>query len=100
MTRTRGIATIVVIMTLIASAGAIAKTGTKAHNEVMQAGLAGSVKLVTKIFSDKRPTTTPLLEWARAATERAKRERLSREAGRTQAPNMSEEEMMFSRDRD
>lgn len=86
------------MLTLVASSASFAKTGNRVKAEVMQAGVAGSVKLVNTIFSVKRPVTTPLVEWAKAATERARMERLTRQSGT--APTMTNEEMMISRDRD
>ncbi len=96
----RFLAVLTVIMSLVISSAAMAKTGAKARQQVMQAGATGSVKLVNKIFSYDRPQTTPLLEWAKAATEKAKSERINRTGDQAQAPAMTEEEMMFSRDRD
>lgn len=78
-----------------------AKTKPNAHSKLMQAGFAGSVKMVSVIFSVKRPPTTPLMEWAKAATERARQERLTRQAvPESQVPAMTEDEMRGSRDRD
>jgi hypothetical protein len=88
-------------MTMVAlSQGAAAKTGHLLHSEVMHAGVTGSMAMVSEIFSAKRPAGTPLLDWAKAATERARLERIGRQGQQQVAPVMTEEEMIFSRDRD
>lgn len=58
------------------------------------------MKMMTEILSSKRPSNTPLSDWAKAATERARQERLTREERQHKVVLMTEEEMMFSRDRD
>jgi hypothetical protein len=92
---------VVVALVMVAlSQGAMAKTGRLAHSEVMRAGVAGSMKMMSEIFSPDRPASTPLLDWAKAATERARVERLSRQETRQAVHVMTEDETMFSRDRD
>jgi len=97
--RTRFIVVVAAILSLALTQGASAKTGRLLHNEVAHAGVQGSMKMMTEILSSKRPTTTPLADWAKAATERARQERLTRQENR-KVMLMTEEEMMFSRDRD
>lgn len=100
MSRIRISIALVLLVGLVASNAAVAKTGHRAQNEIMQAGLKGSVKMVTTIFSVKRPAKTPLLDWAKATTEKAKLERIQREAASKNVPVMNQDQMEFSRDRD
>ncbi|HVZ38319.1 MAG TPA: hypothetical protein VHI13_03510 [Candidatus Kapabacteria bacterium] len=100
MSRTRISVVLVLLAGLVASSAAFAKTGDRAQSEIMQAAMKGSVKMVTTIFSVKRPVNTPLLDWAKATTEKAKLQRIHREASRKDVPTMNQDQMEFSRDRD
>jgi hypothetical protein len=98
--RTRFIVVIAAFLMVGLSQGASAKTGRSLHSDVVRAGFTGSMKMMSEIFMAKRPADTPLLEWAKAATERARIERISRQGNHQPVSVMTEEETMFSRDRD
>lgn len=86
------------MMALFIGQDAFAKT--KLPLMTMQAALTGSLKGAVTVTLTK-PSTSPLLKWARAASDKARQERMARVAAPAAPVQQADEsDLTFSRDRD
>jgi len=97
--RIRFVVILAAVAALFVGQEAFGKTKAPVVAMQMQGVLSGSVKKAVMI-AIIRPVTTPLLEWARAAADKAREDRKVWQAQKSLIDKGSESDFVFSRDRD